>query len=148
MTEPREPSFDHEPFDQEVNFRLLLGLGAVLLALVAMALLVSYPLYRGLQAREAAQDPPPPVLQDARAPVRIPEPRLLPKPERLLGQTREEERARLESYGWVDQQGGVAHIPIERAMQLMLERERAAGSTPDPTEAGSEVSTPGEETDR
>ncbi|HEX9047282.1 MAG TPA: hypothetical protein VF988_09670 [Verrucomicrobiae bacterium] len=29
---------------------------------------------------------------------------------------------RLNSYGWVDQTKGVAHIPIERAMALLLER--------------------------
>lgn len=28
----------------------------------------------------------------------------------------------LNSYGWVDQQTGVAHIPIERAMDLLVER--------------------------
>ncbi len=28
----------------------------------------------------------------------------------------------LNSYGWVDQQAGVAHIPIERAMDLVAER--------------------------
>lgn len=29
---------------------------------------------------------------------------------------------RLHSYGWVDQQAGVVHIPIERAMELLAER--------------------------
>ncbi|MGB9233955.1 MAG: hypothetical protein WCC04_06045 [Terriglobales bacterium] len=28
----------------------------------------------------------------------------------------------LNSYGWVDEQAGVAHIPIERAMDLIVER--------------------------
>jgi hypothetical protein len=28
----------------------------------------------------------------------------------------------LNSYGWVDDKGGVAHIPIERAMELMVQR--------------------------
>jgi len=28
----------------------------------------------------------------------------------------------LNSYGWVDEQGSVAHIPIERAMDLIVER--------------------------
>jgi len=28
----------------------------------------------------------------------------------------------LNSYGWVDQQAGVAHIPIERAMDLIVQR--------------------------
>jgi hypothetical protein len=29
---------------------------------------------------------------------------------------------KLEGYGWVDQQAGTAHIPIERAMELVVER--------------------------
>jgi hypothetical protein len=29
---------------------------------------------------------------------------------------------RLNSYGWVDEKAGVAHIPIERAMELMVQR--------------------------
>ena len=28
----------------------------------------------------------------------------------------------LNSYGWVDQKAGVAHIPIERAMELIAQR--------------------------
>ena len=33
-----------------------------------------------------------------------------------------EQNERLNSYGWVNQSSGVVHIPIERAMQLLLER--------------------------
>lgn len=33
------------------------------------------------------------------------------------------EDERLASYGWVDKASGVAHIPIERAMELMLARD-------------------------
>jgi hypothetical protein len=34
------------------------------------------------------------------------------------------QRARLESYGWVDRDAGVAHVPIERAIDLCVERGR------------------------
>ncbi len=40
---------------------------------------------------------------------------------------------RLNSYGWVDRENGVVHIPLERAMQLLVERElpaRADGPAP------------------
>ena len=33
-----------------------------------------------------------------------------------------EESERLESYGWVDEGAGVAHIPVEAAIDLMLEQ--------------------------
>jgi len=38
-------------------------------------------------------------------------------------QLREQELQMLDSYGWVDRDNGVARIPIDRAMRLMLERD-------------------------
>jgi len=35
---------------------------------------------------------------------------------------REAESKKLTGYGWVDKDGGVTHIPIERAMEVMLQR--------------------------
>jgi hypothetical protein len=37
---------------------------------------------------------------------------------------REAQRARLRQFGWVDRDAGVARIPIERAMELTVERRR------------------------
>jgi hypothetical protein len=42
-------------------------------------------------------------------------------------QRRALQNARLESYGWVDRANGVAHIPIERAMALVVEENRQQG---------------------
>jgi len=33
-----------------------------------------------------------------------------------------EQNERLHTYGWVNQNAGIVHIPIERAMQLLLQR--------------------------
>jgi hypothetical protein len=33
-----------------------------------------------------------------------------------------EERAALTTYGWVDRKSGVVRMPIERAMELLVER--------------------------
>jgi hypothetical protein len=52
---------------------------------------------------------------------------LIDHEERGLEQRRFEE-ARLRSYGWVDRPGGVAHIPIDRAMALVVDENRADGS--------------------
>jgi hypothetical protein len=38
---------------------------------------------------------------------------------------RREQRRRLETYGWVDPAHQLIHLPIERAMQLMVERGTA-----------------------
>jgi hypothetical protein len=63
----------------------------------------------------------------------FPQPRLLTKPGASLAELRAAEDADLNSYGWVDRNAGIARIPIDRAMQLLLERglpEVGAGQTP------------------
>jgi hypothetical protein len=51
-----------------------------------------------------------------------PEPRVEQNPnvdgDRIVGEAAE----RLETYGWVQQRDGRAHIPIERSMELLLEQ--------------------------
>ncbi len=42
------------------------------------------------------------------------------------------EQALLSSYGWVDQQGGMVRIPIERAMSIIAEQGVSAIPTPQP----------------
>jgi hypothetical protein len=64
----------------------------------------------------------------------FPEPRLEDDERTELNDIRYGEEERLNSYGWVDRSGGVAHIPITRAMQLIIERglptTPQAGATP------------------
>lgn len=50
------------------------------------------------------------------------EPRLQSDPAGELQQREALVRRRLESYGWVDRQRGIVHIPIERAMDLYAQR--------------------------
>jgi hypothetical protein len=51
-----------------------------------------------------------------------PEPRLQTNPREDLLTLRQAEEQRLQSYGWVDKDAGIARIPIEEAMRLTLER--------------------------
>ena len=63
----------------------------------------------------------------------FPQPRLLIKPGASLAELRAAEESDLNSYGWVDRTSGIARIPIDRAMQLLLERglpDVGAGQTP------------------
>jgi hypothetical protein len=62
-----------------------------------------------------------------------PLPRLQTDPKKELRDLRAEERAVLDSYGWVDRNGGVVRIPIDDAMRLALQRgfqSRAAAPAP------------------
>ena len=63
----------------------------------------------------------------------FPQPRLLIKPGASLAELRAAEDADLNSYGWIDRNAGIARIPIDRAMRLILKRglpDVGAGQTP------------------
>ena len=51
-----------------------------------------------------------------------PAPNLQKQPFKDVYELRLGEAAKLTSYGWVDKEGGIARIPIDRAMEVMLER--------------------------
>lgn len=40
---------------------------------------------------------------------------------------------KLSGYGWVDQASGIVHIPIEQAMQVVVDRQAAPGASTGPT---------------
>lgn len=52
------------------------------------------------------------------------EPPLQGNPVEDLQRREEFARRRLDSYGWVDGQRGIVHIPIDRAMALYVKRQR------------------------
>lgn len=52
----------------------------------------------------------------------VPGPNLQADPAAELEAYRAEARERLESFGWVDRERGIAHIPIGEAMRLMANR--------------------------
>jgi hypothetical protein len=64
----------------------------------------------------------------------FPDPRLEDDEIHQLREFRDGEEQRLYTFGWVDQTAGTVHIPIERAMQLIVERglptQVKAGVTP------------------
>jgi hypothetical protein len=63
----------------------------------------------------------------------FPQPRLEVKPGASLVELRAAENNELNSYGWIDRNAGTVRIPIDRAMQLLLERglpDVGAGKTP------------------
>ena len=54
--------------------------------------------------------------------IEPPPPRLQSSPAAELQELRAAEDALLSSYGWVNREAGVIHIPIERAMELIGQR--------------------------
>jgi hypothetical protein len=49
----------------------------------------------------------------------FPAPRIQPNPDVELVKVKKEELGRLNGYGWVDKKAGVAHIPIDRAIDIL-----------------------------
>ena len=59
---------------------------------------------------------PPHVVANIRqAPFEMPQP---------VPDLKESQRVRIDSYGWVDRKNGVVHIPVNRAIELMLQQAR------------------------
>jgi hypothetical protein len=135
------PDVLHETSD--VNVRGIFGFGiglAVGTALVALLLFGAFSVMveRFTPAPAVTSSPltrSRPVVPESKqhAETAFPEPRLQPDAAEDLVKFREAEHHRLHSYGWVDQNAGIVHIPIERAKELTLERGlpvRTPGTVP------------------
>ena len=112
-------SVDHETSD--VNIRAIFGFAIGLTVTTMIVGFAVWVLFQYFNAREAKTvfTEYPLAVQEPRLP---PEPRLQTNPREDLGNLRAHEDQALTSYGWVDKDGGVVRIPIERAMQLVVER--------------------------
>jgi hypothetical protein len=107
---------------REVDTRGALLSGVWLAAGLLAVLVAMFGLFRLLEKHQERVDkplPPQVVVNLKRIP---PEPRLEPDPLALRRELRGEEDALLKSYGWVDRTAGSVHIPIDRAMEIVLER--------------------------
>lgn len=56
-------------------------------------------------------------------------PRLQKAPGQDMANMRSQTKERLNSYGWVDPDKGVVHVPIDRAIELTLEQGLPVGSS-------------------
>ena len=95
----------------------LFGAG-LFVTVVAVVLLMAW--LFGYFAKTQSLGPPASPFTDVR--VLPPDPRLQVEPNKDLDRLRAEQEKQLDSYGWVDRNPGVVHIPIERAMGLVAER--------------------------
>ena len=108
----------HEERDIQVRLIVLSGVGLVIVT--AIVLLVADWLFDDFAAsRVKVQGPLAPLAETRPLP---PEPRLQVAPAQDLQQMRAAEEAVLSSYGWGDQTAGFVRMPIDRALELILER--------------------------
>ena len=120
MSEPRDnPAVVHE--ESDVNVRAVLWFGAALLVIGAV-IHIGLGLLMGVFTRGAERTPRAFPLTAEEQPAQPPEPRLQTNPRQDLRALRSREDDMLHTYGWVDRRAGVAHIPIEDAMKLTVQR--------------------------
>jgi len=110
----------HETRDLSVRASILFGVFLLLAAVVVH--LVVWMLYVRFGTEAATTDVRQYPLAQVGRPVLPPEPRLQVQPREDLKAFGRQEDAVLSSYGWVDRNAGVVRIPVERAMQLTIER--------------------------
>ena len=124
----------HEPekFDREISVRGLVAFGIGLAVTIIVSGVAMWGLSVLLKEREEAQDRPlPPLVQREGTPP-VPEPHLQKTPELDLRALRAHEDSLLHSYSWVDRQAGIARIPVERAMTLLLQQGLPTRAEPMP----------------
>lgn len=97
---------------------------AVGVASLVIFILSSWVVVAYFRARMAAAPLPPIPAEVGRSKIGMVEQQLFGVAERGL-RDREARLERLDSYGWVDRRAGVAHIPIEEAMGLVVKGVRA-----------------------
>lgn len=106
---------------RDVNLRVVVGIVVGVVVMTLVGIVLSLGVYELLALRRQAVEPPPPPLAET-LPALPPHPRLQVTPATDLQQIRAEEDAILSTYGWIDEQGGIVRIPVDRAMQLLVER--------------------------
>ena len=104
---------------RDASMRNVIGFGAALLVLIMAGLLVSEGVLRYFEVRQPLGPPASPFENVRTLP---PAPRLQVAPVEDLARYRAAQESALNSYGWVDQKAGVVRIPIDRAIDLLLER--------------------------
>ncbi len=101
-----------------VDLRIPFGTGAMAIILLSCGITVVWLFYHFIWSQPAGHQPYP----YARPPHVTPAPRLLANPKAELHALRKLNRHRLDTYGWVNKQKGIVHIPIERAMHIIAKQ--------------------------
>lgn len=141
-TDPRLPGHDHggdglnnpevAHEDSDIDVATVLKFGGGLFLTVVVCAVIVWGVFRVLERQAAARDPQiSPVARPAG--TLPPGPRLETNERGVLAKYRAEEAKALDGYGWVDQRGGVAHIPVAEAKKLLVERglpSRSAAADP------------------
>ncbi len=112
-----DPSEDYEHRDADTGSLLKFGLG---LLVVLIVVLFSMKWMFSYFAKSQPLGPPASPFENVR--VLPPQPRLQVKPGADLRSYCGDQMQKLDTYGWVDPENGVVRIPIDRAIEVTIER--------------------------
>lgn len=133
--QPSPPNNDAEPdrdyVDRGVPLARLVGALCGILALVVVGLGIAAVIERAFAPTDAGEGfiGTPESLHDA--------PRVDSRQAAERRRLDASQNQRLSSYGWVDQQAGIAHVPIDTAIDALVRRHAVAKApvAPEPTES-------------
>ena len=125
---PPGAQYEHTDIEPAVGYRFAVWLAVAMLMSAGLVYGTFVLFTRQAAARDEAARVYPLAKGVSQEP---PSPRLQTQPFKDVYQLKGEQTRALHGYGWLDKANGVVHIPIERAMELTLERglpARAGGS--------------------
>ena len=146
-------SYEHEDLSPTGVIYFMIGLAVV----VVVIYFIVFGMYHFLDTYEKAHQPAMSPMVTPQADTRVvthddtqafPQPRLEENERTQLRQIIEDEDSKLATYNWVDKEKGVAQIPIDRAMDLLVQRglpvrpENARAENAHSANSGSEGLTP------
>jgi hypothetical protein len=120
----------------DIDTRTILAYLFYLAIAVAAAFFVTVYVFRFTTTIAVDSQTPPPPVREGVGPTMPPEPRLQGVPGHTndaqldLRDKREADNAANEKYGWTDQQAGIAQIPVDEAMKIIVSKGLPAMATP------------------
>lgn len=110
---------------RDANIRLVVSIGVGILLAVLLCMWIAAALFRAEEAK-LPKTTGSPFTQEGKLP---PAPRLQVTPARDLITFKERQLKQVNTYGWIDQQAGIAHVPIDKAIDMVLEKGLPARAT-------------------
>lgn len=132
VQQPTHPSVDYDP--SEVSAPLVVKALIIVATALVLAIVVCGLFYVAMQTPQQKQSVFLSTVQQRTRSLVPPEPRLQStpghpiSPEQELTQMRRQDDDVLSTYGWVNQQEGIARIPIDEAMRLLVQQGLGAAT--------------------
>jgi hypothetical protein len=123
----RSPGYETRDANARGVFYFLVYLGSG----IVLSVLVCWGLFRYFSAEYAQSAPASPFAETRIVPS---SPQLQVNPIEDLQKFREQQQSALEEYAWENRQNGMVRVPIERAMELLLQKGLPAAGNPTPEE--------------